>query len=486
MPQEAQCKGGRTLVRVIATLALFFPPLIGCARLDTVLRKADLNSGKTLITDAKQRVVTNVEVVPGSLLGRVQPTRVICAEPSPDVAQALSSSFSAAIQAAIQHPSGAQGQGSLQVANALSESIIELGQRLATVQLLRDKFYRACEAYANGAISATSYTLLLSRLDRTMTTLMLGEVAAGALTRSNAAASGTAASSTGMAVADVERASKSLAEARTDASTKQKARDDARAKLAKAQQTATNDPTDANKNAVTSATADLDRTQGELDAANRLVDGLEASLRERIASAAASSTGSPGKGALQVPSDKVAATLAQIHQQYLDTDDFGPLLDACVVSMDGVRRPDPVKLAQLEAARQELAEAQRDLTDVQKRSFTASRDRAAALGAARATFESKLTELSRAEDAAQLSAFGAACATSVLANLEKLLERYRSTQNFKAGLPLDSARLEVCKAAILSPDEGVRNAGIRCMNISVRDYKSKKPDADWLSDDRTQ
>ena len=40
----------------------------------------------------------------------------------------------------------------------------------------------------NGAISATSYTLVLSRLDKTMTTLMLGEMAAGGLVGTTATA----------------------------------------------------------------------------------------------------------------------------------------------------------------------------------------------------------------------------------------------------------------------------------------------------------
>ena len=50
--------------------------LTGCARLNTILRKADLNKGNSLITDAKQRVVTNIEVSPsiGTVMGnkRVQ------------------------------------------------------------------------------------------------------------------------------------------------------------------------------------------------------------------------------------------------------------------------------------------------------------------------------------------------------------------------------------------------------------------------------
>jgi len=94
---------------------LLLATFTGCARLTTILRKADLNSGKSLITDAKQRVVTNIEVSPSSTsgtLGRIEPSRVVCAEPSPDVAQAISESFSAALSVAIQQ-AAARGEGAL-------------------------------------------------------------------------------------------------------------------------------------------------------------------------------------------------------------------------------------------------------------------------------------------------------------------------------------------------------------------------------------
>src|SRR5262249_13077043 len=73
----------------------------------------------------------------------------------------------------------------------------ELGQRLATVQLVRDTLYRTCEAYANGAIDETMYAIITSRFDDLMVALFAEQMAQGgqspeAILLSNANTSGTA------------------------------------------------------------------------------------------------------------------------------------------------------------------------------------------------------------------------------------------------------------------------------------------------------
>ncbi len=69
--------------------------------------------------------------------------------------------------------------GNLGSSPFLAEAMAQLGQRLATIQLLRDGLYRACEAYANGALDKSSYSMILSRFDDTMITLLLGAEEAG-------------------------------------------------------------------------------------------------------------------------------------------------------------------------------------------------------------------------------------------------------------------------------------------------------------------
>lgn len=140
--------------------------------------------GNSVITDAKQRVFANIDIVNKSVSGQVLPRRIVCAEPSPDVAQGISQ----AIVASLNSSDGTSANfGYSSVA-----AVAQLGERLATIQLLRDLGYRYCEAYANGAISSTSYTILNSRLTKTMVTLLSAELTAGAFGRELATISGSA------------------------------------------------------------------------------------------------------------------------------------------------------------------------------------------------------------------------------------------------------------------------------------------------------
>jgi hypothetical protein len=150
-----------------------------------------------VIVGAKSRHIATLAVDPRSELGHVRPKKVICAEPSPDTVSALAQSITAAFQAAAQ---AQQPQTQNQVAGAaagqfgksVSEGLIQMTERTQTIQLLRDSLYRACEAYANGALSDTAYALLLSRYDDTMVTMLTAELAAGAFGRTPGAISSEA------------------------------------------------------------------------------------------------------------------------------------------------------------------------------------------------------------------------------------------------------------------------------------------------------
>jgi hypothetical protein len=107
----------------------------------------------------------------------------VCAEPSPDVAKAISQAISENAEATLQGLKALGGAGSVNAKQSLSlqqnSAIAELGRRLATTQLLRDGVYRLCEAYANGAISTYEYALVLSRYGDTMVTLLAIEAVSG-------------------------------------------------------------------------------------------------------------------------------------------------------------------------------------------------------------------------------------------------------------------------------------------------------------------
>ncbi len=179
--------GPKTSAWVVAGFVI--GALAACENTSSIYRTVSLDQGTSVVTDAKQRVVTNTKAGQNEIFyGRNKPDRIVCAEPSPDVTQALSTALSIAVETA------KAGSGSLGVST--SASVAQLGERLATIQLLRDELADLCRSYANGAVSTTTYTLRLSRLDQKMVTLLMGEMAAGAFGRELAGLGGTSQAAT--------------------------------------------------------------------------------------------------------------------------------------------------------------------------------------------------------------------------------------------------------------------------------------------------
>jgi len=117
--------------------------LTGC---NGIHRKGVLGNVQTLSVDAKQRLVFH----------NPKNDRT-CAEPSPDAiavrAAALSTNFSTPSQV-----SGALGLSS-------NESAGSIGLRTQTIQILRDGYFRICEAYLNDAIDEKAYAGIISNVD---------------------------------------------------------------------------------------------------------------------------------------------------------------------------------------------------------------------------------------------------------------------------------------------------------------------------------
>ena len=150
--------------------------LAACAQDNgTVLNRVELKKDEFFTTGARQRVVTNSEIGKKSTPGIADPLRLVCTEPSPDVAVAVANSFSSGLSIL--------GKGSGSISAAQVEAMAQLVERTASIQLLRDKMYQTCLAYSNGAISGTTYSLVMSRLDDTIVSLLLGETAGGAFGR---------------------------------------------------------------------------------------------------------------------------------------------------------------------------------------------------------------------------------------------------------------------------------------------------------------
>jgi hypothetical protein len=145
--------------------------LAGCSILEDDVARGYAQSGSltpATFTTADIRMITQ-RYRQGS------PNPIICTEPSPDVAKALSA-------AAQVSGSGGNGTatGSFAAGGASAEAALALAGRSTALLDLRDGLFRACEAYANGVIGADAYALVLSRYGQLMTTLFLGQDVTGA------------------------------------------------------------------------------------------------------------------------------------------------------------------------------------------------------------------------------------------------------------------------------------------------------------------
>ncbi|MEO1607226.1 MAG: hypothetical protein AAFU34_18075 [Pseudomonadota bacterium] len=135
----------------------------------TINREATLTDHEVLSIDACQRVVLS-GVRPATPDGKPR-EQVFCAEPSPDAIVARASYLNA-----INIPVNGQEVG---VSAGLGELAGSIGLRTQTIQLLRDGYYRVCEAYLNGAIDDRTYEAIFDHIDTFMITLVALEAVTG-------------------------------------------------------------------------------------------------------------------------------------------------------------------------------------------------------------------------------------------------------------------------------------------------------------------
>jgi hypothetical protein len=395
---------------IICSIALL---TTGCSTFDRQERRInytetldanfDSPSGSpSLITDALQRVVINTKARVGvgdfrydgngratvantdDLVVKNHPSRIICAEPSPDVAQAISTAAKLAGQVNVT----GEGSGSGSYDSSYASSIVQLGERLATVQLLRDKMYRACEAFQNGAISDTSYTLMLARFDKTMASMLATETAAGAFGRSLAVLGGNASPAGGdpkkpadpgaapEKPADSDAAKKKLADAQDALKKKLAAQDAVKNASTILQDVSTLPETDdaaksKKKTAVAIASSQLTEAVAKLTA----LDTQSATPAPQSGPPGAGSTGPstpstqsgpPGAGATglgQITGRSAidANVIERINANFLEDDASGTIIDACVIALDRIRTSPYVADAfkRVNAAQDKVTEAEK-------------------------------------------------------------------------------------------------------------------------------
>lgn len=130
--------------------------------------------------DAKQRFVWSPRIPvrtiasdgTGGFQADVERRSIVCAEPSPDALSAIASTINAELRRHRPGGDGNAGETSASLAGSLSETVQAIGDRTQVVQLLRDALYRACEAYANGALDDFGYAVILGQIDLFMLQLL--------------------------------------------------------------------------------------------------------------------------------------------------------------------------------------------------------------------------------------------------------------------------------------------------------------------------
>lgn len=158
-------------------------------------RTFDLDNGNSLSIDANQRLILVTE------RGGVEGNEfIVCAEPSPDALTARA--------AAIAASGGYSGVSGSLAASSTQEAAL-IGLRTQTIQLLRDGYYRLCEAYLNGALSREQYNLALVNVPSTIVAIMAVDAVAGTPTAAPVVVSAGSSSATSNTAEDNSEASAS-------------------------------------------------------------------------------------------------------------------------------------------------------------------------------------------------------------------------------------------------------------------------------------
>lgn len=320
-----------------------------------------------VLIDASKRAITAVGVSNAEDGRRVKPNRVLCAEPSPDIAKAVSSAIEASLGAKAEKTGAGSASVDAAFNRSVTESIAQLGSRLATIQLLRDELADLCRAYANGAVSSITYTLRLSRLDKKMITLLVSEASAGALSRALIAIDGQVSNGSTATPERVQAADQKVQDAAASVS-------EAGVAVKTAQKKVSEAGTDEEKK----KTALLEQKQSEEALKLRLV-----ALSDRVTERTLLDTRGAGNvratsamlNVSGITSPVSAVDLRAIHRAYLEDDDAGTLLDACLTSMEDnalpIRGQDP-DVAKL---RGETEKKEREKTELESQ-FEIARQRA--------------------------------------------------------------------------------------------------------------
>ena len=303
---------------VICTIsACAYPP-------KNISESFDLGNNGGYLTDAKTRVIIAQDPSFASRPGAIYPTRITCVEPHPDVASTVANSLSVGLSIF--------AKGSSSISRSQAEGLAQIAQRTVSIQTLQRLMFRACEAYANGGITGTGYSLLLSEINRTMVTLILAETAGARFGQSGAAIGGESSAIAYGRVSDLEGMLNEL-------QASQESVDETAAKL--------KDSSEKAETILSSAQEDETVTTSETEAIEEARQQVKedtegfvgATERLQRASNAVALTGvriSKVEGIGQrdvVPSGEIASVLAEMQGNFLSKGNIQHYISACLVEL---------------------------------------------------------------------------------------------------------------------------------------------------------
>jgi hypothetical protein len=323
---------GMVAMRLILGLSAIALLLVGCS--GNVYRTVKLDPdgtgpGTSIVTDARQRLISNIQIGGASRPGQVDPVRIICVEPSPDVAVAVASALGVGISAS------QYGSGSLSSANA--EGLAQIAERTTAIQAVLRQGYQACIDYMNGAINGTTYSLRQSRLDDLLVTLVLAEDAAGAFGRRGASINTNSAASAEAAASILPQVGKGLDEATNDLSKKQTTLDEKEAALKAADEKQKANQDDASKQEFADAQRERDEAKAARDAALRSVTGLTEAASKATAGATALGQG----GITAEPDPEIARAIGDMQEAFVNKDVEQAYISTCLIELGQWKQRDP-------------------------------------------------------------------------------------------------------------------------------------------------
>lgn len=159
------------------TPAIPFKPSHGKSRL--------IDANLRAIISARRDVIGNDGFPKIGRDGKPVTDLAICAEPSPDALKATASAFGVDLS---------DGEG---LSASAAQSVASIGLRTQTIQLLRDAYYRLCEAYLNDGIDTIAYDVLQRRFQSQIIAFLAVEQLTGAVKADQVALTTAAAAQAG-------------------------------------------------------------------------------------------------------------------------------------------------------------------------------------------------------------------------------------------------------------------------------------------------